>query len=184
MTKMKLQKIILISVLTAAGINFSYAESIQDGPRLGHAISPEEIAKWDISVFPDGEGLPEGEGNVVEGEKIYKQKCIACHGKNGIGASADQLAGAQNKLTSDYPEQTIGTYWPYATTIFDVVRRSMPMTAPGSLSNNETYALTAYLLYLNNIISKDDVMNAATLPKVKMPNVDGFINIYEEEKNK
>ncbi len=184
MTKMKLQKIILISVLIAAGIDFLHAESIKDGPHLGHTVSPEEIAKWDISVFPDGEGLPEGKGNVAEGEKLYQQKCIACHAENGLGASADQLAGAQMGLTSDYPEKTIGTYWPYATTIFDVVRRSMPMTAPGSLSNNETYALTAYLLYLNNIIAKDDVMNASTLPKVKMPNVDGFINIYEEEKGK
>jgi S-disulfanyl-L-cysteine oxidoreductase SoxD len=179
MTKMKQLKIILISVLIATGINFSFADS--KAPALGHSISPEEIAKWDISVFPDGEGLPKGEGNVVEGEKIYQQKCLVCHGKNGLGASADQLAGAQNELTSDYPEQTIGTYWPYATTIFDVVRRSMPMTEPGSLSNNETYALTAYLLYLNNIIDKDVIMNAATLSEVKMPNVDGFINIYKEE---
>lgn len=183
MIKMKLQKIILILVLIATGINPLYAESIQDGPRLGHAVSPEDIVKWDISVFPDGEGLPEGEGSVVEGEKIYQQKCIACHGENGLGATADQLAGAQMKLTSEYPEQTIGSYWPYATTLFDVVRRSMPMTAPGSLTNNETYAITGYLLYLNNLIAKDDVMNASSLAKIKMPNEDGFINIYEEEKN-
>jgi S-disulfanyl-L-cysteine oxidoreductase SoxD len=179
MTKMNYQKITLISVLIAAGINFSFADS--NAPALGHPVSPEEIAKWNISVFPDGEGLPEGEGTVVEGEKLYQQQCIACHGQNGLGASADQLAGAQNELTSDYPEQTIGTYWPYATTIFDVVRRSMPMTEPGSLTNNESYALTAYLLYLNNIIGKDVIMNAATLSEVKMPNVDGFINIYKEE---
>jgi S-disulfanyl-L-cysteine oxidoreductase SoxD len=179
---MKQQKIILISVLIAIGINPLFAESLKDGPGLGHIVSPEEIAKWDISVFPDGEGLPEGEGNVVQGEKIYQQKCIACHGENGLGSSADQLAGAQMSLNSDYPEQTIGTYWPYATTVFDVVRRSMPMTAPGSLSNNEVYAVTAYLLYLNKLIAKDDVMNASALPKVTMPNIDGFINIYEEEK--
>ena len=84
-------------------------------------------------------------------------------------------------LTSEYPEKTIGSYWPYATTIYDVVRRSMPMTAPGSLTNNETYAVTAYLLYLNNIITKDEVMNVSTLPKVKMPNVDGFIDVYKLE---
>lgn len=176
---MKQQKIILISVLIAIGINPVLAET--KGPGLGHAISPEEIAVWDVSVFPDGEGLPKGKGSVEQGEKIYQQKCIACHGENGLGLSADQLAGAQMSLSSEYPEQTIGSYWPYATTIFDVVRRSMPMTAPGTLSNNEVYAVTGYLLYLNKLIAKDDVMDASTLTKVKMPNEDGFINIYESE---
>ncbi len=175
---------ILISVLIAVGINTAIAEEA-NGPGLGHTVSPEEIAAWDISVFPDGEGLPIGEGSVQQGETLYKNKCIACHGENGLGATADQLAGAQMSLTSEYPEKTIGTYWPYATTIFDVVRRSMPMTAPGSLSDNEVYAITAYLLYLNNLIGKDDVMDASTLPKVKMPNEDGFVNVYEtEEKGK
>lgn len=186
MTTMKLKQLSLISVLIAAGINFSNAESSQgDGnsPGLGHSISPEEIAAWDISVFPDGEGLPKGEGSVKEGETLYKSQCIACHGENGLGtATGDQLAGAQMALTSDYPEKTIGSYWPYATTVFDVVRRSMPMTAPGSLNDNEVYAVTAYLLYLNKLIDKNDVMNALTLPKVKMPNEDGFIDVYEEEK--
>ena len=178
---------ILILVLIAVGISPLYAESIQSaGPTLGHAVSPEEIAAWDISIFPDGEGLPKGEGGVQDGETLYKNKCIACHGENGLGtATGDQLAGAQMGLTSDYPEKTIGTYWPYATTVFDVVRRSMPMTSPGSLTNNETYAVTAYLLYLNNIISKDDIINASTLPKVIMPNENGFIDVYEmEEKDK
>jgi len=175
-----MKQIILISVLIAIGINPLFAET--KGPGLGHAITPEEIAQWELSVFPDGEGLPEGEGKVKQGEAVYKNKCIACHGENGLGVTADQLAGAQMNLTSDYPEQTIGSYWPYATTVFDVVRRSMPMTAPGSLSNNEVYAVTAYLLYLNNLIGKDDVMNKTSLPKVKMPNEDGFINVYEIEK--
>jgi cytochrome c len=180
---MKLQKIIQISVLIAAGINPLFAE--QSGPDLGHVISPQEIAQMDISVFPDGEGLPEGNGTVEQGENIYQHKCISCHGLSGIGTAAgDQLAGAQMGLTSEYPEKTIGTYWPYATTIFDVVRRSMPMTAPGSLTDDEVYALTAYLLYLNNIISKDEEINASTLAKVKMPNVDGFINVYEDEKKR
>ncbi len=173
---------ILISVLIAAGISPLYAE-LTSGPDLGHAISPEEIAAWDISVFPDGEGLPKGEGNVKNGEALYKSKCIACHGEKGLGtATGDQLAGAQMGLTSEYPEKTIGSYWPYATTVFDVVRRAMPMTAPGSLSDNEVYAVTAYLLFLNNLIGEADVMNALTLPKVKMPNEDGFIDIYKIEK--
>lgn len=180
---MKRLKIILTLVLIAVGINPLYAE--QQSPKLGQAVSPEEIAKWDISVFPDGEGLPKGEGSVAQGEKVYQQQCMSCHGQNGLGTVAgDQLAGAQMSLTSEYPEQTIGTYWPYATTLFDVIRRSMPMTAPGSLSNEQTYAVTAYLLYLNNLIAKDDVMNSKTLAKVKMPNEKGFVNVYEEEKSK
>lgn len=179
MTKMK--RLILVTALIAVGINPLFAES-RKGPGLGKAVSPEEIAKWDISVFPDGEGLPEGEGTVAEGEGIYQQQCLACHGENGLGATADQLAGAQMGLTSEYPEQTIGSYWPYATTVFDVIRRSMPMTKPGSLTNEQTYAVTAYLLYLNDLIAKDEIMNATSLPKVKMPNEEGFINIYELKK--
>ncbi len=178
---MNQQKILLISALIATGISPALAESPQ-GPGLGSNVTPEEIAQWDISVFPDGEGLPEGEGTVKEGEVLYQQQCMVCHGENGLGATADQLAGAQMSLDSEYPEQTIGSYWPYATTVFDVIRRSMPMTNPGSLSNEQTYAVTAYLLFLNNLISKDDKMDATSLPKVKMPNEDGFINIYEEEK--
>lgn len=177
----KMNKLILITALIAVGIEPLFAEA-QQGPDLGQAVTSEEIAIWDISVFPDGEGLPDGEGRVADGEEIYQQQCLACHGKHGLGATADQLAGAQMLLTSDYPEQTIGSYWPYATTLFDVIRRSMPMTNPGSLTNGQTYAVTAYLLYLNNLINKDDVMNAKTLVKVKMPNVDGFINIYEKSK--
>ncbi|MEM6998394.1 MAG: cytochrome c [Pseudomonadota bacterium] len=168
--------------MIAVGINPLFAENRQ-GPGLGKPISPDEIAKWDISVFPDGEGLPKGEGTVTEGEKIYEQQCLACHGQGGLGATADQLAGAQMSLTSEYPEQTIGTYWPYATTVFDVIRRSMPMTQPGSLTNDQTYAVTAYLLFLNELIAKDDIMNATTLPKVIMPNEDGFIDVYKEEKS-
>lgn len=183
MIKMTRLTITLISVLIAVGINPISAEQV--GPNLGQPISPEEIAKWDISVFPDGEGLPKGEGNVADGEKVYQQKCMICHGQGGLGTvGGDQLAGAQMALTSDYPEQTIGSYWPYATTLFDVIRRSMPITAPGSLTDNEVYAVTAYLLYLNNIIGKDDLMNTETLAKVKMPNEEGFINVYEEEKSK
>lgn len=179
---MKLKQQSLILVLIAVGINPVFAEPNQ-GPGLGHSITPEEIAAWDISVFPDGEGLPKGEGSVKEGEALYQNKCIACHGENGLGtATGDQLAGAQMSLTSDYPEKTIGSYWPYATTVFDVVRRSMPMTAPGSLNDSEVYAVTAYLLFLNKLIGKDDVMDASTLPKVKMPNEDGFIDIYKIEK--
>ncbi len=180
MIKMKQKKLIPILVLIAIGISFLFADT-KNTPRLGQEITSEEIAKWDISIFPDGEGLPEGQGSVHEGEKIFQSKCIACHGKNGLGHTADQLAGAQMSLTSQYPEKTIGSYWPYATTLFDFIRRSMPMNAPGSLTNNETYSLTAYLLYLNNLFDKDGKMTAKELVEVKMPNQNGFINIYEME---
>ncbi len=174
------QKITALLILTLAGINI-FAE-VQTGPKLGRAATAEEIDQWDIGVMPGGEGLPEGNGNVADGKVVYEQHCLTCHGQGGLGDSADQLAGAQMDLTSEYPEQTVGTYWPYATTLFDMIRRSMPMTKPGTLSSNQTYAVTAYLLYLNNIIKETDVMNAETLPRVKMPNRDGFINIYELEK--
>ena len=180
MIKMKQKKLIPILVLIAIGISFLFADT-KNTPRLGQEITSEEIAKWDISIFPDGEGLPEGQGSVHEGEKIFQSKCIACHGKNGLGYTADQLAGAQMSLTSRYPEKTIGSYWPYATTLFDFIRRSMPMDAPGSLTNNETYSLTAYLLYLNNLFDEDGRMTAKELAEVKMPNQNGFINVYEME---
>ena len=179
----KHQTLISILIATGIGINPCIAETLQS-PNLGKPVSPEEIARWDISVFPDGEGLPEGKGTVKEGEQVYLQQCQSCHGENGLGATADQLAGAQMGLTSDYPEKTIGNYWPYATTVFDVIRRSMPMTAPGSLSNSEVYAVTAYLLYLNNLIKEDAVMDAMTLPKVKMPNFEGFVDVYEMEEKR
>ncbi len=181
MSTIKMKKTILLSVLIAAGINLAGADTLT-APRLGQAAAAEEVAAWDISIFPDGEGLPDGQGSVIEGEKVYQQQCLSCHGEGGLGtAVGDQLAGAQMALTSDYPEQTIGSYWPYATTLFDVTRRSMPMTAPGSLTNDEVYAVTAYLLYLNNLVDRQAVMNKTTLPKVKMPNEDGFIDVYMTE---
>lgn len=178
-----LLNLLAISVLTLAGTSLLFADTPK-GPNLGQPASPEEIARWDIGVMPDGEGLPAGGGTVEEGRQVYEKKCISCHGPQGIGASADQLAGAKMPLTSDYPEKTIGSYWPYATTIFDMVRRSMPMDAPGSLTDNEVYAVTAWLLYLNNIIDENTEMNAKTLADIQMPNRNGFINVYEQEKNR
>lgn len=177
-------KHLLKSVLIAAGISTAHADVTQS-PQLGHAATAEEIAAWDTSIFPDGEGLPDGSGTVAQGEVIYQQQCVYCHGENGLGTQfGDQLAGAQMGLTSDYPEKTIGSYWPYATTVFDVVRRSMPMTAPGSLTDDEVYAVTAYLLYLNNLVDEEAVLDKASLPEITMPNEDGFINSYEVEERR
>jgi len=169
---------ITVITLIIIFLNPVFAEAPQS-PNLGQPASPEQIAHWDIGVMPDGEGLPAGKGTAQEGKAIYDKHCVACHGPEGVGGTADPLAGAKMALTSEYPEQTIGSYWPYATTIFDMTRRSMPMDKPGKLTNDEVYAITAYLLYLNNIIGESDEMNAETLPKVQMPNRDGFINVYE-----
>ncbi len=167
-----------LAALAAMGL-FGLA-SAQEGPGLGVAATPEEIAGWDISIGPDGEGLPPGSGTVAEGAEIYAQKCFACHGENGEGSLNDQLAGGHGTLMDDAPVKTIGSYWPYATTIFDYVRRSMPYTEPMSMSDDEVYAVTAYLLRINGIIDDSDVMNADTLPRVEMPNEENFVYAYPE----
>lgn len=150
-----------------------------EGPNLGRPIDKSKIARWNLDVFPDGRGLPDGTGTAVEGKAIYQSQCQSCHGFQGTGDSAEELAGAQHTLTDNPPDKTIGTYWPYATTVFDFIRRSMPIHAPGSLSNNEVYATTAYLLFLNGVIKENTIINSRTLPSIKMPNRDGFISLYK-----
>ena len=149
---------------------------------IGSPATPEQIAALDIDVRPDGAGLPSGSGSAREGAGIYAQKCAACHGAAGEGGTADPLVGAEPSeappFGPDYERWrngrpdvpfTIGNYWPYATTVFDYVRRAMPASAPGSLTADETYALTAWLLARNGIIADTDALNAETLPRVRMP---------------
>jgi len=152
----------------------------QEGPALGVVATPEEIAGWDISVGPDGAGLPPGSGTPSAGAEIFTAKCAACHGLRGEGLLNDRLVGGQGSLATPNAVKTLGSYWPHATTIFDYVRRAMPYLQPHSLTDDETYALTAHLLHLNGIIGPDDVMNATTLPAVQMPNQDSFVWSYEE----
>src|SRR5882724_11754358 len=147
-------------------------------PNLGRPAMAAEITGWDISVAPDGAGLPPGGGTALKGAAVYEQKCQACHGAKGAGQPNDRLVGGHGTLASKTPVRTVGSYWPYATTIFDYVRRSMPYVQPQSLTNDEVYALTAYLLNLNGVIGDTDEMNARTLPTVKMPNRDSFIIMY------
>lgn len=149
-----------------------------EGPALGIELSADEVATADITVMPDGEGLPAGSGTAKAGTGIYVANCKACHGERGTGGINDTLVGGHGSLTSDRPEKTIGSYWPYATTLFDYVRRAMPYQTPGSLANGEVYAVTAYLLYLNGIIEEDKELNANTLAEVKMPNRDNFVWAY------
>lgn len=145
-------------------------------PALGTPVSAAEVARWDISIAPDGAGLPSGGGTARAGLQVYEQKCIACHGVKGAGKPADALAGGIGSLASNSPVRTVGSYWPYATTLFDYVRRSMPIDKPLSLTSNEVYAVSAYVLFVNGIVGEDAQMNAETLPQVKMPNRDGFIS--------
>jgi S-disulfanyl-L-cysteine oxidoreductase SoxD len=147
-------------------------------PDLGRVATPADIAAWDISIPPDGGGLPPGRGTAVQGAAVYEQKCQACHGAKGAGQPNDRLVGGQGTLATAAPVRTIGSYWPYATTVFDYVRRAMPYPTPHSLSSDEAYAVTAYLLRENGIIAETDEMNAETLPRVRMPNRDGFIIVY------
>ena len=177
----KITKTISILVLTLIGINAAFGE-LPVGPNLGRHASAEQIVSWQISVMPDGTGLPAGQGDAVRGKNVYMEHCQSCHGPDGQGASADQLAGASMQLTDEWPEKTVGNYWPYATTLFDFTRRSMPMQAPASLSDSDVYAVTAYLLYLNGIIAETDTMDALSLLKVRMPNRDGFIDVYKLNK--
>lgn len=158
------------------------ARSLQ-GPGLGVPASPGLVKDLDISIPPDGSGLPAGSGTARVGAGIYAAKCQACHGKDGAGKPNDRLVGGKGTLTSARPVKTIGSYWPYATTLFDYIRRAMPFTQPQSLSSNEIYALTAYLLYLNGIIGQDDEINARTLPQVVMPNRDNFVSAWPPPKH-
>ncbi|MDH3642570.1 MAG: cytochrome c [Gammaproteobacteria bacterium] len=145
-----------------------------DTPRLGRAATVQHIRAADITVMPDGEGLPVGSGTAVTGAELYRVHCLACHGERGVGGPNDVLAGGRGSLTSAAPLKTVGSYWPYAATLFDYIRRAMPYPSPGVLSNAEVYSLTAYLLYVNGIIGERVEMNAATLPAVQMPNRDNF----------
>lgn len=145
------------------------------GPGLGVPASPADIAASDVSIGPDGAGLPPGSGTPTQGASVFAAKCVACHGPNGSGVVNDRLAGGQGTLTSATPVKTIGSFWPYATTVFDYVRRAMPYPEPHSLTDADVYALTAYLLNVNGVVASDAVMNANTLPKVEMPNRANFI---------
>lgn len=146
---------------------------------FGRAPTREEIELWDIDVRPDGKGLPEGSGTAAHGKSVYEEHCSACHGANGKDGIKDRLAGGQGTLASAKPIKTVGSYWPYATTLFDYIRRAMPYQAPGSLSVDETYAVSAYILSLNGLLPEDGKLDKTSLPKIEMPNRDGFIPEHE-----
>ena len=168
-------------MLVVAMLVGSYARVVaQDTPHLGKAISEADVAAWDISILPDGTGLPAGSGTPDQGSMVFATKCAVCHGENGKGGSAAALIGGQPLTSGIETAKTISNFWPYATTLFDFTRRAMPWPRPRTLTNDEVYALTAFILAQNKIIGANDVMNAQTLPKVRMPNRDGFIPRFPE----
>ena len=155
------------------------APAVAQAPQFGQPTTLADIAPWDISIGPDGVGLPPGRGTVAQGAAVYAAKCQACHGEKGVEPNntlAGALAGGIGSLTPDkLPVKTVGSYWPYATTLFDYIRRAMPFPESKSLASDEVYAVSAYILNLNGIVGANDVLDAQSLPKVKMPNRDGFI---------
>jgi cytochrome c len=142
---------------------------------FGRSATPDEIALWDIDVLPDGKGLPKGSGTAEQGKSVYAGNCEACHGPNGQNGIKDHLVGGRGTLASEMPIKTVGSFWPYATTLFDYIRRAMPYQAPGSLSVDETYAVVAYILNLNGVLSEGGQLDESSLPQIRMPNRDGFV---------
>jgi cytochrome c len=156
--------------------------ALADEPGLGKPLNEADIAVWDISIEPDGKGLPPGGGTPAQGRPIFAEKCAACHGPEGKGGVTGVTAAPLPPLVGGGPitdisaaMKRIANFWPYSTTLFDYIRRSMPWQQPMALSNDEVYALTAYILALNKLIGDNDTINSQTLPKVKMPNRDGFV---------
>ena len=145
---------------------------------IGRKATPQEIAGWDIDVSPNGAGLPPGRGDARQGEAIFVEKCASCHGARGEGKPMDRLVGGLGTLRDKKPEKTVGSFWPYATTLFDYVRRAMPLNAPQSLTPDEVYAVSAYVLFLNGIVPLDTTLDADNLAKINMPNRNGFVSAY------
>src|SRR5215475_753409 len=166
----------LVAAAPAALLALGSPLFAQQSPNLGKPISQEDLASWDISIGPDGAGLPPGSGTVKQGEAVFAAKCQACHGEKGAGRPNDRLVGGQGSLSGDKPPvKTIGSYWPFATTLFDYIRRAMPLNESKSLTSDEVYGVVAYLLNLNGVIPESEIMNAQSLPKVTMPNREGFV---------
>jgi S-disulfanyl-L-cysteine oxidoreductase SoxD len=159
------------SVCLAAITGVSLAET----PNFGKPMDEAAIAPWDISILPDGTGLPKGSGTPAQGAPIFAEKCSGCHGDNGKGGEAAALISDRELIGINAAQKTIRNFWPYSTTVFDFIRRAMPFQMPHSLTDDEVYALTAYILAGNKLIGPNEAMDAQTLPKVKMPFHDNFI---------
>lgn len=168
---MCLLRLVVIAAMAVGGNCALQASAAQ----FGRVATPEEIKLWDIDIRPDGKGLPAGNGTVERGRPVYAQNCAACHGVSGEGGLGDRLVGGQGSLTSDRPVKTIGSFWPYATTLLDYVRRAMPYQAPGSLTVDDDYSVVAYLLDLNGVVTPGGMLNQDSILKIRMPNRNGFV---------
>ncbi len=169
------------SLVALAACSAALAQT-PDYKNVGRAPTEQEVQAMDIAIGTDGKELPPGSGTTKDGAKIFKAKCEVCHGANMEGSPmAPALVGGKGTLTSLRPKLTVGSYWPFSTTIFDYIRRAMPRYQEGSLSADEVYSLVALVLYRNDIIKEEDVIDAKTLPKVQMPNRNGFIPQKLEE---
>jgi cytochrome c len=164
--------------LAAVAVLFSSVTVLAQLPRfgVGHAPTDEDTRRLGIVVAPDGTGLPPGSGTAVAGKDVFATRCAACHGPNGEGGDGPALVGGQGTLATPRPKKTVGSYWPYATTVWDYVNRAMPFNKPGTLTHDEVYAVSAYILFLNDIIGETQELNAKSLPLIKMPNRDGFVS--------
>ena len=164
--------------IVAAAVLLTGAEAFAQSPTysIGRTPTEEDTRALGIMVAPDGTGLPAGSGTAVEGKGVFTARCASCHGPRGEGGDGPALVGGKGTLATPTPKKTVGSYWPYATTVWDYVNRAMPFNQPGTLSHDEVYAVAAYVLFLNDIVGEEDVLNANSLPLIKMPNRDGFVS--------
>jgi cytochrome c len=163
----------MLAVLALAAVTPAQAQ----GPYgIGRPATPAEIAGWNIDIDRYGNNLPPGSGSVSHGRKVFDQQCAACHGAKGEGGVGDELVGGRGTLATPKPIRTVGSYWPYAPTLFDYIRRAMPQNAPQSLSNEDVYAVSAYILNLNGLLQADATLNAKALSAIKMPNRSMFVD--------
>src|SRR5437588_10590868 len=163
-----------IAAFAVSALVCATAAQAQSPYGIGRSATPAEISGWNIDVDRHGNNLPPGSGTVSHGREVFDQQCAACHGAKGEGGVGDRLVGGLGTLATPNPVRTVGSYWPYAPTLFDYIRRAMPQNAPQSLSNDEVYAVSAYILSLNGIVPTDATLDARSLAAIKMPNRDGF----------
>ena len=148
----------------------------QESVSLGIPVTQADLLEFDLIAPPDGSGFPPGSGTAREGRQIYDINCAVCHGANGEGTSGNTVIVGGDMQSEGPPLRTVGSYWPYASTLFDFIRRAMPASAPKSLTNQQVYEVTAYILYMNGIVEEETPINGATIRKIEMPNANGFID--------
>ena len=169
-------KTFLLSAVLISISTYTAVVNSQEGVRLGIPVSEEDLSQFDLIAGPDGSGFPSGSGTARQGKEVFDVNCAVCHGANGEGTSGNTIIVGGDMQSEGPPLRTVGSYWPHASTLFDFIRRAMPAIAPKSLTNEQVYQVTAYVLYMNNIITEDMELNAANLAGIEMPNADGFID--------